>query len=232
MQKVLLVVLDGWGHSDFLGAPSPGNAVEQAEVPHFRAMLAAHPHTRLACSGADVGLPDGLMGNSEVGHLNLGAGRIVFQDIARIDRAIAAGEFSGALGLPGLVTRLRERGGTLHLIGLLSDGGVHSHIRHFEAVLDQLPRDLPVRLHCINDGRDTSPRGGERYLQRIQLRCTPAPGWRIATVVGRYWAMDRDRRWDRVRKAWDVIVEGRAGIGLAAFDPARLPAAPRDAIRA
>lgn len=210
MQKVLLVILDGWGHSDFAGDPSPDNAVEQAEVPRFRAMLSAHPHTRLACSGADVGLPEGLMGNSEVGHLNLGAGRIVFQDIARIDRAIADGSFAEAIGLPGLVHRLRERGGTLHLVGLVSDGGVHSHLRHFEAVFDRLPRDLPVRVHCITDGRDTSPRGGEAYLKRIQLRCTPAPGWRIATVVGRYWAMDRDRRWERTRKAWRAIARGEA----------------------
>ncbi|MEK9506195.1 2,3-bisphosphoglycerate-independent phosphoglycerate mutase [Gaopeijia maritima] len=210
MQKVLLVVLDGWGHSDFTGVPSPENAVEQAEVPRFRAMLGAHPHTRLACSGSDVGLPDGLMGNSEVGHLNLGAGRIVFQDIARIDRAIADGSFGDALGLPGLVQRLRERHGTLHLVGLVSDGGVHSHIRHFEAVFDRLPRDLPVRVHCITDGRDTSPRGGAHYLERIQMRCTPAPGWRVATVVGRYWAMDRDRRWDRTRKAWRAIALGEA----------------------
>lgn len=210
MQKVLLVVLDGWGHSDFVGDPSPENAVEQARVPRFRAMLAANPHTRLACSGADVGLPDGLMGNSEVGHLNLGAGRIVFQDIARIDRAIDAGTFADAIGLPTLMQRLRERGGTLHLVGLVSDGGVHSHIRHFDAVFNRLPRDLPVRVHCITDGRDTSPHGGEDYLKHIEMRCTPAPGWRIATVVGRYWAMDRDRRWERTRKAWRAIALGEA----------------------
>lgn len=210
MQKVLLVVLDGWGHSDFIGDPDPGNAVEQAEVPHFRSMLAANPHTRLACSGGDVGLPDGLMGNSEVGHLNLGAGRIVFQDIARIDRAISAGEFAAALDLPGLVAGLRERGGALHLVGLVSDGGVHSHIRHLEAVLDHLPDDLPVRIHCLTDGRDTSPEGGVRYLQRIERRCAVAPGWRIATVVGRYWAMDRDRRWPRTERAWQAIALGDA----------------------
>lgn len=210
MQKVLLAVLDGWGHSDFVGDPSRENAIEQAEVPRFRELLATQPHTRLACSGADVGLPDGLMGNSEVGHLNLGAGRVVFQDIARIDGAIADGTFSEAIGLPELVTSLREREGTLHIVGLVSDGGVHSHIRHFEAVFNRLPRDQQVRVHCITDGRDTSPRGGIDFVERIQLRCTPAPGWRIASVIGRYWAMDRDHRWDRTQRAWRAIALGEA----------------------
>jgi 2,3-bisphosphoglycerate-independent phosphoglycerate mutase len=210
MQKVLLVVLDGWGHSDFGPTPDPGNAIEQADVPRFRALLDEHPHTRLACSGADVGLPDGLMGNSEVGHLNLGAGRIVFQDIARIDRAVREGTFAGALELPALVDRLRARGGTLHLIGLVSDGGVHSHIRHFDALFDLLPRDLAVRVHCITDGRDTSPTGGAGFVQHIADRCVPAPGWEIATVIGRYWAMDRDKRWERTEKAWRAIALGEA----------------------
>lgn len=210
MQKVLLVILDGWGHSDFGPDPSPGNAVEQADVPRFRRLLAEHPHTRLACSGEDVGLPPGLMGNSEVGHLNLGAGRIVFQDIARIDRAVADGSFAEALDLPGVVRRVRERGGRLHLVGLVSDGGVHSHIRHFDAVFDRLPRDLPVRVHCITDGRDTSPTSGAGFVDHIALRCEPAPGWRIASVVGRYWAMDRDKRWERTRRAWRAMARGRA----------------------
>lgn len=210
MSKVLLVVLDGWGHSDFGEPPNPANAVEQAQVPRFRGLIEGHPTTRLACSGGDVGLPDGLMGNSEVGHLNLGAGRVVFQDIARIDRAVADGSFAEALDLPGLMTRLRERDGTLHLIGLVSDGGVHSHVRHFEAVFDRLPRDLQVRVHCITDGRDTSPTGGADYLDRIATRCAPAPGWRIATVMGRYWAMDRDKRWERTRKAWKAMALGEA----------------------
>ena len=210
MQKVLLVVLDGWGHSDFGPTPDPGNAVEQAEVPRFRALLNEHPHGRLACSGEDVGLPDGLMGNSEVGHLNLGAGRVVFQDIARIDRAVREGTFAEALDLAPLIERLRARGGALHLIGLASDGGVHSHVRHFDAVFNLLPRDLPVRVHCITDGRDTSPTGGAGFVDHIANRCLPAPGWEIATVIGRYWAMDRDKRWDRTEKAWRAIACGEA----------------------
>ncbi|MBT8335752.1 MAG: 2,3-bisphosphoglycerate-independent phosphoglycerate mutase [Gemmatimonadetes bacterium] len=210
MQKVLLVILDGWGHSDFGPTPDPGNAIEQARVPRFRSLLATSPHTRLACSGSDVGLPDGLMGNSEVGHLNLGAGRIVFQDIARVDRAVGDGSFGGALGLADIVARLRERGGALHLVGLASDGGVHSHLRHFDAVFDLLPRDLPVRVHAITDGRDTSPTGGVDYVGHLAERCRPAPGWEIATVIGRYWAMDRDKRWERTERAWRAIALGEA----------------------
>ena len=128
MSNVLLVILDGWGHSDFDDPPWEGNAPEQARVPRFRALYDHAPRTRLACSGFDVGLPEGQMGNSEVGHLNLGAGRIVYQDIARVDKSIADGEFAGALGLDDTVARLRVNGGALHLVGLVSDGGVHSHI--------------------------------------------------------------------------------------------------------
>jgi 2,3-bisphosphoglycerate-independent phosphoglycerate mutase len=209
MSNVLLVILDGWGHSDFNDPPWEGNAPEQARVPRFRALYDHAPRTRLACSGFDVGLPEGQMGNSEVGHLNLGAGRIVYQDIARVDKAIADGEFAGALGLDDTVARLRENGGALHLVGLVSDGGVHSHIRHLEALLALLPPDLDVRVHCITDGRDTSPTGGAGFVGRIADLCDRAPGWRIATVSGRYFAMDRDKRWERTGKAYRCIVEGK-----------------------
>ncbi len=212
MQKVLLVILDGWGHSDFGPEPNPGNAVEQASVPRFRALYDGHPRTRLACSGEDVGLPAGQMGNSEVGHLNLGAGRVVYQDIARVDRAVAEGTLAEALGLPQTVERLRRDGGTLHLVGLVSDGGVHSHVRHLEAILDALPTDLAVRIHCITDGRDTSPTSGVRHVARVQERCEEAPGWAVATVCGRYFAMDRDRRWARTEKAWGAIVLGESEV--------------------
>ncbi len=210
MRKVLLVILDGWGHSDFEGDPDPGNAVELARVPRFRALYDAAPRTRLACSGEDVGLPDGQMGNSEVGHLNLGAGRIVYQDIARVDRAIAEGTFEERLDLTGLVARLRERGGKLHVIGLVSDGGVHAHLRHITALLERLPHDLPVRVHAITDGRDTSPTGGRAYVGAVERACAASDRWSLATVVGRYWAMDRDRRWERTKRAWDLVVRGRA----------------------
>lgn len=210
MRKVLLVVLDGWGHSDFEGEPDPGNAVELADVPTFRRLFDERPRTRLACSGPDVGLPEGQMGNSEVGHLNLGGGRVVYQDIARVDRAIEDGSFTERLGLDRLVRQLRASGGTLHIAGLVSDGGVHSHLRHFIALLDVLPEDLPVRIHCLTDGRDTSPTGGAEYVGALARRCASVASWSIASVIGRYWAMDRDRRWDRTRRAYDLIVRGEA----------------------
>jgi 2,3-bisphosphoglycerate-independent phosphoglycerate mutase len=210
MRNVLLVILDGWGHSDFEGPPNMGNAVELANVPTFRRLYAERPRTRLACSGADVGLPAGQMGNSEVGHLNLGAGRIVHQDIARIDKAIADGVFASALGLEGLIARLKQRGGTLHVIGLVSDGGVHSHQRHLNALLDVLPRDVPLRVHALTDGRDTSPTGGAGYLADLAARVAERDVWKIATVTGRYFAMDRDRRWERTKRAYDAIVNGKA----------------------
>ncbi|HSG06970.1 MAG TPA: 2,3-bisphosphoglycerate-independent phosphoglycerate mutase [Longimicrobiales bacterium] len=212
MSKVLLVILDGWGHSDFNVPPWEGNAPEQAHVPCFRALYDHAPRTRLACSGLDVGLPEGQMGNSEVGHMNLGAGRVIYQDIARIDKAIADGEFGPALNLDGTVARLRASGKALHLIGLVSDGGVHSHIRHLEALLGLLPEDLDVRIHCITDGRDTSPTGGAGFVGRIADLCDVAPGWSIATVSGRYFTMDRDKRWERTEKGYRAIVEGRSDV--------------------
>jgi len=210
MRKVLLVILDGWGHSDFGDPPQKGNAVEQAVVPTFRELYDTRPRTRLACSGKDVGLPDGQMGNSEVGHLNLGAGRIVHQDIARIDNAIADGTFAEHLGLEGLAAGVRERGGVLHLVGLVSDGGVHSHLRHLVGLMDLVPRDLPVHIHCLTDGRDTSPNGGEAYLKEVDALCARSEAWQIASVTGRYFAMDRDKRWERTKRAYDLIVKGEA----------------------
>ncbi|MDH3271715.1 MAG: 2,3-bisphosphoglycerate-independent phosphoglycerate mutase [Gemmatimonadota bacterium] len=211
-RKVLLVILDGWGHSDFDDPPSEGNAVELAEVPTYRRLYSRHPRTRLACSGRDVGLPEGQMGNSEVGHLNLGAGRVVAQDIVRIDASIADGAFADQLGLDEIVEGLRAVGGTLHVVGLVSDGGVHSHLRHFTALLDVLPEDVRTRLHCITDGRDTSPTGGLGYLRVLADRCARVERWAIASIVGRYWAMDRDKRWDRTRRAFDLIARGRADV--------------------
>jgi 2,3-bisphosphoglycerate-independent phosphoglycerate mutase len=208
MRKVLLVILDGWGHSDFEGEPSEGNAVELADVPTFRRLYERCPRTRLACSGPDVGLPDGQMGNSEVGHLNLGAGRIVYQDIARVDKAIADGDFATRLGLAEIANRVRKGGGAIHVIGLVSDGGVHSHLRHFTALFDRLPVDVTVRVHCITDGRDTSPTGAVGYLGVIEGACARSDRWAVASVTGRYWAMDRDNRWDRTKKAFDLIARG------------------------
>lgn len=210
MRKVLLVILDGWGHSDFQGVPSEGNAIEMANVPVFRRLFDGCPRTLLACSGADVGLPDGQMGNSEVGHLNLGAGRVVYQDIARVDKAIAEGLFAERLGLSAITSDVRARGGSIHVIGLVSDGGVHSHVRHFTALMQLLPTDVDVRLHCLTDGRDTSPTGGVDYVGAVAEACSFSDRWAIATVTGRYWAMDRDERWERTKRAFDLIACGKS----------------------
>jgi 2,3-bisphosphoglycerate-independent phosphoglycerate mutase len=210
MRKVLLVILDGWGHSDFGEPPWEGNAVELAHVPNFRRLCAEHPRARLACSGADVGLPDGQMGNSEVGHLNLGAGRIVNQDIVRVDRAVEDGSLHERLGLGHVIPTLLEKGRALHLVGLVSDGGVHSHIRHLVALIEGLPGELDVRVHCLTDGRDTSPTGGAAYVREVHEACAASPNWRIASVTGRYFAMDRDKRWERTEVAYRCIVGGRS----------------------
>jgi 2,3-bisphosphoglycerate-independent phosphoglycerate mutase len=192
---VCLVVLDGWG----LAPPGPGNAVDLAETPAFDHLWATYPHTQLDASGRAVGLPDGQMGNSEVGHTNLGAGRVVRQDLVRIDDDIESGAFFENEVLAGACRA--ARGSALHLLGLVSDGGVHSHLRHLEALIELGRREgvEHVHVHAFTDGRDTSPHGAAGYLDGI-------PG--IATVVGRYYAMDRDRRWDRVKRAYDAIVHG------------------------
>ncbi len=210
MKKVLLVILDGWGHSDFGKKATKGNAIEKAKVPRFRALLKKHPNTRLLCSGLDVGLPEGQMGNSEVGHLNLGGGRIVYQSIARVDTAAADKKLALRLKLDDQCVRLARQGKALHLVGLVSDGGVHSHIRHLHAILDLLPPELDVRIHCITDGRDTSPTSGAGFIKEIAARCDKSPGWSIATIQGRYFAMDRDNNWDRTQKAYRCIVLGTA----------------------
>ena len=195
---VCLIVLDGWG----LAPPGPGNAVETAETPAFDRLWSDYPHTTLEASGRAVGLPDGQMGNSEVGHTNLGAGRVVRQDLVRIDDDIESGAFFENDVLVAAARVARES--ALHLLGLVSDGGVHSHLRHLEALIELARREGVERthVHAFTDGRDTSPHGAERYLAGI-------PG--VATVAGRYYAMDRDRRWDRVKRAYDAIVHGEGG---------------------
>jgi 2,3-bisphosphoglycerate-independent phosphoglycerate mutase len=199
---VCLVILDGWG----LAPPGPGNAVELADTQTFDRLWAAYPHTQLDASGRAVGLPDGQMGNSEVGHTNLGAGRVVRQDLVRIDDDIESGAF---FENPVLIDACRKaRGSALHLLGLVSDGGVHSHLRHVRALIELASREdvEHVHVHAFTDGRDTSPHGGAQYLDGL-------PG--VATVVGRYYAMDRDRRWDRAKRAYDAIVHG---VGVRADD--------------
>ena len=188
---VVLVILDGWG----CAPAGPGNAVELADTPVFDRLWRAYPHTTLKASGEAVGLPPGQMGNSEVGHLTIGSGRVLDQDLQRVNRAIADGSF---VDNPALKAAF-EHGGDVHLLGLVSHGGVHSHIDHLQALLRFAPERTWV--HAFTDGRDVSPTSAVRDLAELPLD-------RIATVAGRYWAMDRDQRWDRTQRAFDAIVNG------------------------
>jgi 2,3-bisphosphoglycerate-independent phosphoglycerate mutase len=201
--SLALIILDGWG----LAEPGPGNAISLAETPVFDRLWDECPHTQLSAQGRDVGLPEGQMGNSEVGHLNLGAGAIVKQDLARIDDAVADGSFFDNEALLAACARARESPrGRLHLLGLVSDGGVHSGWEHLEACIELASQEgVPdLVFHAITDGRDTLPHGGRGYLEELE-RWLRAAG-RIATVSGRYYAMDRDTRWERTKLAYDAIV--------------------------
>jgi 2,3-bisphosphoglycerate-independent phosphoglycerate mutase len=208
--SLALVILDGWG----LAEPGPGNAISLAETPVFDRLWQHYPHTQLSAQGRDVGLPDGQMGNSEVGHLNLGAGAIVKQDLARIDDAVADGSFFDDEVLLAACERARQSPrGRLHLLGLVSDGGVHSGWEHIEACIELASQEgVPdLVVHAFTDGRDTLPHGGRGYLAELE-RWLRAAG-RVGTVGGRYYAMDRDTRWERTKLAYDAIVHAT---GLAA----------------
>ena len=208
VRLVALVILDGWG----CAPPGPGNAVELANTPVFDDLWARFPHTTLEASGEAVGLPPGQMGNSEVGHLTIGSGRILDQDLQRVNRAIHDGTLFTNEALVSAFSRTRERGGDVHLLGLVSYGGVHSHIDHLRALLELARREgMEERTwtHAFTDGRDVSPTSAVRDLAEL-------PTDRIATVAGRYYAMDRDSRWERTQLALDAIVAGR---GVSAADP-------------
>ena len=202
--RVCLVVLDGWG----LAEPGPGNAIALADTPVFDELWERHPHSTLTTHGPAVGLPEGQMGNSEVGHLNLGAGAVVKQDLLRIDEAIEDGSFFENEALRAACETTRD-GGRLHLLGLVSDGGVHSSMGHLKALIELAGReDVPdVVVHAFTDGRDTNPDSGARHLAEVESW----GGSRIATVTGRYHAMDRDNRWDRTELAYDAIVNTQVG---------------------
>ncbi len=207
----LLMILDGWG----IGPETPSNAVAAARTPFLDRLAKDYPHTRLICSGEAVGLPPGVMGNSEVGHLNIGAGRIVYQDLMRINRSIQDGSLEKNEALCRLMDRVKASGSVLHLLGLVSDGGVHSHLDHLLALVKMARnRGLDrVFIHAVLDGRDTPPDSGAGYVRRIQGSVGPG---RIATICGRYFAMDRDKRWDRVQKAYRLYTQG---IGIPETDP-------------
>jgi 2,3-bisphosphoglycerate-independent phosphoglycerate mutase len=202
--SVCLIVLDGWG----LAEPGPGNAISLADTPVFDKLWATFPHTTLTACGAAVGLPEGQMGNSEVGHLNLGAGAVVKQDLVRIDEAIADGSLA-----ENPVLRAAFAGAPrVHLLGLVSDGGVHSSLEHLRALIalgSELAPEADVVLHAFTDGRDTLPHAGVDYLTELDATA----GVRIGSVVGRYWAMDRDKRWERTQRAYDMLIHGRGRAG-------------------
>jgi 2,3-bisphosphoglycerate-independent phosphoglycerate mutase len=201
--------MDGWGLSDEV----EGNAVHLAATPVFDKIWAAYPHTALDPHGEAVGLPKGQMGNSEVGHLNLGAGRVVYQDFVRISKSIESGEFFENKALVDAFDSVKD-GGRLHLIGLVSDGGVHSHQTHLNALIEMAARRnfTNVFVHALMDGRDTSPTGGKEYLTQLRGELDRRGVGRIASVVGRYYAMDRDRRWDRVKRAYDMLTLGAGSV--------------------
>ena len=207
---VMLIIRDGWGINP--GGPEKreenGNATLLASTPFHDQLYRDYPWSRLSASGMDVGLPEGQMGNSEVGHLNLGAGRIVYQDLTRINKAIADGELERNRVLQDALAA--ARGHRLHLLGLVSDGGVHSHYSHMIALANAAHAAgvTEIFVHAFTDGRDTSPTGGAGFLRTCEKELEKS-GAKIITVVGRYYAMDRDRRWDRTKKAWDAIVLGR-----------------------
>jgi 2,3-bisphosphoglycerate-independent phosphoglycerate mutase len=210
----LLMILDGWG----IGPSYPGNALTVAQTPALDRLFKTRPNARLKCWGESVGLPDGQMGNSEVGHLNLGAGRIVYQDITRIDRAIRNGDFFLHPDFLEAIRQCRDGGKTLHLLGLVSDGGVHSHLNHLLALLELAKKEQceRVRVQVITDGRDTPPQQGLEFIGRLQERIREIGVGRIATICGRFYAMDRDNRWERVERAFRALTEGR---GIPFQDP-------------
>ncbi|MDQ6751025.1 MAG: 2,3-bisphosphoglycerate-independent phosphoglycerate mutase [Actinomycetota bacterium] len=204
VSRVCLIVLDGWG----LAPAGPGNAIELADTPVFDQLWAAYPHTELEARGLAVGLPDGQMGNSEVGHLNLGAGAVVKQDLTRIDEAVADGSLDANPALRDVFAGADR----VHLIGLVSDGGVHSSLEHLRALI-QLGGTCgtpELVIHAFTDGRDTLPHGGVSYVETLEDWCRSAGHARVGSVVGRYFAMDRDSRWDRTQRAYDLLVAGRA----------------------
>ncbi len=208
-KPVVLLILDGWGYRE----DPADNALALADLPNWNRLWAQRPHTLIHTEGRHVGLPDGQMGNSEVGHMNLGAGRIVYQDLTRVDAAIDDASFFANAELRAACAAANASGGTLHVMGLLSPGGVHSHERHIFAMLDLAAREgvARVAVHAFLDGRDMPPRSAEPSLCALQAKCDALGNARIASVGGRYFAMDRDQRWDRLRMAWDAIVEAQAG---------------------
>lgn len=206
MKPLVLMILDGFGYNE----SDYGNAIRAARMPNLDRIKAESPMTIIGASGLDVGLPAGQMGNSEVGHTNIGAGRIVYQPLTRITKSVSDGDFFENPAFVSAMENCREHGSALHLMGLLSDGGVHSHLEHLFALID-MAKERGVEhlyVHCFTDGRDVPPTSGKGYVERLQAKLAEAGIGRIATVGGRYYGMDRDKRWDRVQRHYNAIVKG------------------------
>ncbi len=205
MQKVLLMILDGWG----IGKHDKSNAIYNTPTPFITGLTEEYPHSKLYTSGENVGLPDGQMGNSEVGHLNIGAGRVVYQDLVRINKACRSGSILQNPEIVGAFTYAKTHQKQIHFMGLVSDGGVHSSLEHLEKLCD-IAKEYGLKktfVHCFMDGRDTDPKSGLGFIKRLEKHMAESVG-NIASVVGRYYAMDRDNRWERVKEAYDLIVKG------------------------
>lgn len=203
--KALLIILDGWG----IGDHSKGDVISSTPTPYWDNLLKTYPHSQLQASGENVGLPDGQMGNSEVGHLNIGAGRVVYQDLVKINKAVRDGSILENPEVKSAFSYARDNGKAIHFMGLTSDGGVHSSLDHLFALCD-IAKEYgldKVYIHCFMDGRDTDPRSGKGFIEQLSAHCEKSAG-KIASIIGRYYAMDRDKRWDRVKVAYDLLVKG------------------------
>ncbi len=215
-KPVVLMILDGWGYTE----ETKGNAIYAANTPNFERYLENYPHTLLQASGRAVGLPDGQMGNSEVGHLNIGAGRVVYQPLMKITKAIEDGDFFKEPDVLKVVENCKKHDSALHLLGLVSDGGVHSHIDHIKGCLDLAVKNglTKVYLHALLDGRDTPPQSGLGYIKEIEAYMAKIGVGKVATVAGRYYTMDRDNRWERVKLGYDALVYGKGETASSATD--------------
>ncbi len=215
-KPLVLMILDGYG----INESTVGNAIHSANTPNLDDLMAKYPHTQIQASGMDVGLPRGQMGNSEVGHTNIGAGRIVYQELTRITKTVEEGGLSAIPELQNAVANCKEHDSALHLMGLLSDGGVHSHIQHLFGLLAMAKEQglNKVYVHCFMDGRDVPPSSGKDYVEQLAAELNKLGVGKIATISGRYYAMDRDNRWERVVKAYDAMVNG---IGVEESDPVK-----------
>ena len=204
-KKALLMILDGWG----IGDRQKDDVIFQTPTPYWDSLMANYPHSELQASGENVGLPDGQMGNSEVGHLNIGAGRIVYQDLVKINRACADGSIRQNKEIQAAYGYAKETGKSIHLMGLTSNGGVHSSLEHLFTLCD-IAKDYGISntfIHCFMDGRDTDPRSGKGFIQQLTDHCAQSAGT-VASIIGRFYAMDRDKRWERVKTAYDLLVKG------------------------